>query len=152
MDPHSHWEGVYTAKRPDLLSWYCPHLTISLDLIKRLASSLSSSIIDVGGGSSTLVDDLLLLGYEDVTVLDISETALKIARRRLDMKAGCVHWVVADILDTKLEPSAYEIWHDRAVFHFLTQPEDRATYDRGDLVLLVVFGAGLTWGAAVIEW
>jgi SAM-dependent methyltransferase len=130
MDAHSHWESVYATKRPDMLSWYCPQLTISLSLIKRLASSLSAPIIDVGGGGSTLVDDLLLLGYENVTVLDISETALKIARQRLDMKAGCVHWVVADILDAKLEPSAYEIWHDRAAFHFLTQPEERTTYVR----------------------
>ena len=130
MDTHSHWEEVYATKRPELLSWHCQHLTISLDLIKHLASSLSASIIDVGGGASTLVDDLLLLGYENLTVVDISETALKISRRRLDMKAGCVHWLVADILDTKLEPNAYEIWHDRAVFHLLTQPEDRAKYLR----------------------
>lgn len=130
MDARQHWERVYTAKQPDMLSWYCPHLETSLALIKRLASSLSASIIDIGGGGSTLVDDLLLSGYENVTVLDISETALEIARRRLDMKARLVRWVVADILDTRLEPSAYNIWHDRAVFHFLTKAEERATYVR----------------------
>lgn len=76
MDARSHWERVYATKRPDMLSWYCPHLEISLTLIERLASSLSASIIDVGGGGSTLVDDLLLQGYENVTVIDISKTVL----------------------------------------------------------------------------
>jgi SAM-dependent methyltransferase len=113
-----------------MLSWYRPHLETSLALIERLASSLSAPIIDVGGGASTLVDDLLLRGYENVTVLDISKTALDIARRRLAADAGRVRWIVADILDTRLQPNAYEIWHDRAVFHFLTQPEQRAAYVR----------------------
>ena len=130
MDAHSHWEIVYATKRPETVSWYRPHLETSLALIDRVASSLSAPIIDVGGGASTLVDDLLLRGYDNVTVLDISRAALDIARRRLDLNAGRVHWIVADILDTKLAPGAYEIWHDRAVFHFLTQPEDRTAYVR----------------------
>jgi SAM-dependent methyltransferase len=130
MDAHSHWEKVYATKRPETVSWYRPHLETSLALIDRVASSLSAPIIDVGGGASTLVDDLLLRGYDNVTVLDISRAALDIARRRLDLNAGRVHWIVADILDTKLAPGAYEIWHDRAVFHFLTQPEDRTAYVR----------------------
>ncbi len=130
MDAQSHWDKVYATKRPEMLSWYQPHLGTSLALIERLASSPAAPIIDVGGGASTLVDDLLLRGYENVTVLDISQEALAIARRRLDADAGRVHWIAADILDAKLEPNAYEIWHDRAVFHFLTQPEDRAAYVR----------------------
>jgi len=130
MDAQSHWDKVWAIRRPETLSWYSPHLELSLSLIARVASSLAAPIIDVGGGASTLVDDLLLHGYENVTVLDISKEALDIARRRLDTNAGRAHWIVADILDAKLEPNAYEIWHDRAVFHFLTQPEDRANYMR----------------------
>jgi SAM-dependent methyltransferase len=128
MDMQSHWEKVYATKRPETLSWYSPHLGTSLALIGRLASSLAAPIIDVGGGASTLVDDLLLRGYENVTVLDISKSALDAARRRLGPDAGRVHWLVADILRARLEPYAYEIWHDRAVFHFLVQPEERAAY------------------------
>jgi 2-polyprenyl-3-methyl-5-hydroxy-6-metoxy-1,4-benzoquinol methylase len=130
MDAHSHWEKVYAVKRPETVSWYRPHLETSLAMIDRVASSLSAPVIDVGGGASTLVDDLLLRGYDNVTVLDISRTALEIARRRLDLNAGRVRWIVADVLDTRLEPSAYEIWHDRAVFHFLTEPQQRAAYVR----------------------
>jgi SAM-dependent methyltransferase len=128
MDMQSHWEKVYATKRPETLSWYCPHLETSLALIERVASSVAAPIIDVGGGASTLVDDLLARGYENVTVLDISKGALDAARRRVGFDAGRVHWLVADILKARLEPSAYEIWHDRAVFHFLVQPEGRAAY------------------------
>jgi SAM-dependent methyltransferase len=148
MDAHSHWEKVYATKRPEMVSWYRPHLETSLALIERSASTLAAPIIDVGGGASTLVDDLLLRGYEDVTVLDISKAALDIARRRLGPDAGRVRWLVADILDTQLPPNAYEIWHDRAVFHFLTRPEQRATYLRqlahalkpGGHVIISTFG------------
>ena len=128
MDAHSHWDKVYAIKRPEMLSWYRPHLETSLALIERVASSLSAPIIDVGGGASTLADDLLLRGYEDVTVLDISKTAIDAARRRLGPDAGRVRWIVADILETRLERHAYEIWHDRAVFHFLTRPDQRVAY------------------------
>jgi SAM-dependent methyltransferase len=130
MDAQSHWEKVYATKRPEMVSWYRPHLETSLALIERTASGPSAPILDVGGGASTLVDDLLLRGFEDLTVLDISQAALQAARRRLGPDAGHVRWLVADILQAQLEPSAYEIWHDRAVFHFLTRPEDRAAYVR----------------------
>jgi len=148
MDAQSHWDKVHAIRRPEEVSWYCPHLEISLALIERSASSLAAPIIDVGGGASTLVDDLLLRGYENVTVLDISKEALQVARRRLDMNAGRVHWLVADVLTAKLEPAAYEIWHDRAVFHFLTRSEERAAYLRqmaqalksGGHVIMSTFG------------
>jgi SAM-dependent methyltransferase len=130
MDAQSHWDKVYATKRPEILSWYCPHLEISLALIERSAGERSAHIIDVGGGASTLVDDLLLRGYQNVTVLDISETALDIARRRLGEDAGRVNWIVGDILKTSLKRDTYDVWHDRAVFHFLTKPEDRAAYVR----------------------
>jgi 2-polyprenyl-3-methyl-5-hydroxy-6-metoxy-1,4-benzoquinol methylase len=130
MNMKTHWETVYANKAPDAFSWYRPHLETSLALIKRAADARSASIIDVGGGESTLVDDLLLRGYKNITVLDISQTAIDLTKRRLGSAAAQVHWLVADITGTELEPRAYDLWHDRAVFHFLTAPEQRIAYVR----------------------
>lgn len=130
MDTHNHWERIYTEKTPDAVSWYRPHLETSLALIKEASADRSASIIDVGGGESTLVDDLLAFGYENVTVLDISRTAVDVNKRRLGKASERVHWLVADITNVELEPSAYDLWHDRAVFHFLTSSSDRAAYVR----------------------
>ena len=103
---------------------------MSLDLIERLAPSRRASIIDVGGGESTLVDDLLARGYENVTVLDISDTAIDANKKRLGKPSELVHWLVADVTKIELEPTAYDVWHDRAVFHFLTEAADRLAYVR----------------------
>ncbi len=130
MDPHTHWEKIYTEKAPDAVSWYRPHLETSLELIARVAADHSSSIIDVGGGESTLVDDLLARGYGDITVLDISRTAIDACRKRLGEASERVHWLVADITQSELPSSRYDVWHDRAVFHFLTAPSDRVAYVR----------------------
>ncbi len=130
MDTQAHWEKIYTEKAPDAVSWYRSHLETSLALIERAASERSASIIDVGGGESTLVDDLLAHGYENITVLDISQTAIDTNRRRLGAASDRVHWQVADICKVELESSAYDVWHDRAVFHFLTAAADRAAYVR----------------------
>lgn len=130
MDAKTHWEKVYTAKAPDAVSWYCRHLETSLALIERAAGARSASIIDVGGGESTLVDDLLLRGYKDITVFDVSETAIDLTEKRLGAAAERVQWLVADITETELEPRAYDVWHDRAVFHFLTAQEQRIAYVR----------------------
>ena len=97
-----------------------PHLEISLKLIERAAPDLSASIIDVGGGESTLVDDLLAHGYRNVTVLDVSQTAIDVSKKRLGEASERVKWLVADITKAELAPRAYDVWHDRAVFHFLT--------------------------------
>jgi len=129
MDTQTHWEKIYTERAPDAVSWYRPHLETSLALIDQ-AAGCSASVIDVGGGESTLVDDLLGRGYETITVLDISQTAIDANRKRLGTAAERVHWVVADITKVDLEPSAYDVWHDRAVFHFLTSPSDRVAYVR----------------------
>ena len=129
-DAKQHWEGVYRSKAPDAVSWYRPHLETSLALIERAAPEKSVSIIDVGGGESTLVDDLLTRGYVDITVLDISPTAIEVARRRLGAEAEHVHWLLADITEVQLEPNAYDVWHDRAVFHFLTAMRQRTAYIR----------------------
>jgi len=128
MDVKTHWEKVYKTKAPDAVSWYLPHLETSLALIERTGASLSSSIIDVGGGESTLADDLVSRGYQNVTVLDISETAVNVSKQRMGEAGDHVQWLVADVLATELKPLAYDVWHDRAVFHFLTTMEQRIAY------------------------
>jgi ubiquinone/menaquinone biosynthesis C-methylase UbiE len=130
MNTQTHWEKIYAEKAPDAVSWYCPHLETSLALIEKAAAGISASVIDVGGGESTLVDDLLTRGYENITVLDISQTAIDANKKRLGKVSDRVHWVAADITKVDLEPSAYDVWHDRAVFHFLTSPSDRFAYVR----------------------
>jgi SAM-dependent methyltransferase len=128
MDAQTHWEKIYGSKAPDAVSWYRPHLERSLELIEQAARGRSASIIDVGGGESTLVDDLVARGYQNITVLDISQTAIDVTKKRLASGAENVHWLVGDITSAKLEPSAYDVWHDRAVFHFLTRAADRRVY------------------------
>lgn len=130
MDVRTHWEGIYTTKAPDQVSWYRPHLEISLALIMRAVSCCNASVIDVGGGESTLVDDLLEQGFQNITVLDVSQAAIDVNKVRLGDRAKRVRWLVADITQVELEPKAYDVWHDRAVFHFLTAPEERRAYVR----------------------
>ena len=130
MNQQQHWEHIYQTKAPDQVSWYSPHLIASLDLIERASDSRAVAIIDIGGGESTLVDDLLARGYKDITILDISQTAIDANRERLGRDAERVHWVAADITKVALKPSSFDVWHDRAVFHFLTESNDRAAYVR----------------------
>lgn len=130
MDSQGHWEKIYSEKAPDTVSWYRPHLETSLELIERLAPAKAAAIIDVGGGESTLVDDLLARGYQSLTVLDISQTAVVANRKRLGNDCDRVMWIVGDITKLELGPEAYDVWHDRAVFHFLTAPHDRSAYVR----------------------
>ncbi len=148
MDVKTHWEKVYKTKAPDALSWYQPHLETSLAFIERTGAGPSSAIIDVGGGESTLADDLLSRGYRKITVLDISATAMRVCKKRLGVLTGKIEWLVADVTLTELKPNAYDIWHDRAVFHFLTGIEQRAAYirnvarsvKRGGHVIVGTFG------------
>ena len=131
METSSHWNEVYSTRRVDAVSWYQPHATLSLALIGRIARSLGivPAVIDVGAGASTLVDDLLERHLAEVTVLDISGSALRIAQQRLgSTRAGQVQWVEGDITTVALARHSVDIWHDRAVFHFLTDPQDRAAY------------------------
>lgn len=123
-----HWDQLYGSKAPDQVSWYRPHLETSLALIERAAPAHSASIIDVGGGESTLVDDLLARGYENVTVLDISQTAIDVTRKRLNESSNRVQWIAGDVAEVTLEQKGYDVWHDRAVFHFLTSVMQRAAY------------------------
>ena len=130
MDTKRHWEKVYTANAPDSVSWYRAHLETSLALIERAAVARSASIIDIGGGESTLVDDLLYRGYKNLTVLDVSRTAIEVTKKRLGAASEQVRWLLGDIVEIELEPLGYDLWHDRAVFHFLTAPERRLAYVR----------------------
>ena len=127
MDPKSHWEAIYGKKRPEEVSWYQPEATLSLELIRAVAS-LESAIVDVGGGASTLVDGLLRAGYRQLTILDLSVSALNAAQRRLGASARMVSWREGDVLTTDLGVTPIDIWHDRAVFHFLTDVTDRERY------------------------
>lgn len=131
MGTQEHWERIYGTKPPEQVSWYRPHLETSLGLIERVAADRASVIIDVGGGASTLVDDLIARGYRNVAVLDISPAALEIARKRLGEVPGSAHWLQADVTaPVAFSAQAYDVWHDRAVFHFLTTPGERLAYVR----------------------
>ena len=128
MKSKEHWETVYSSKSSDAVSWFQEHAEQSLRLIKGTGVSLSAAIIDVGGGASTLVDDLLGNGYSNLTVLDLSAAALSAARLRLGSPSACVRWLEADVTNAELAVQAYDVWHDRAVFHFLTSAQDRSAY------------------------
>jgi 2-polyprenyl-3-methyl-5-hydroxy-6-metoxy-1,4-benzoquinol methylase len=129
MDTRTHWEEVYGSKSAEETSWYEPHLEVSLAWISD-AGSTSASIIDVGGGESTLVDDLLAKGYRALTVLDLSSTAIHKAQMRLGPESLPINWLVGDVTTYGLPSRVYNVWHDRAVFHFLTSPEQRGAYVR----------------------
>lgn len=137
-----HWDKVYTTKAETTVSWYQAHPVRSLDLISSAAPAPAAAIIDIGGGASRLVDDLIARGYTDLTVLDVAEVALAKAKVRLGSDAGKVAWTVADI--TEWRPTrTYDVWHDRAVFHFLTKPAQQAAY-------LSTLRAGTSTGTTVI--
>lgn len=127
-NPKEHWEKVYQTKQADSVSWFQQHATRSLQIIRSLGATSDARIIDVGGGASTLVDDLLTDGFEHLTVLDLSASALEVARNRVATLGKRVTWTAGDIRDLLLPDHTYDIWHDRAVFHFLTDPADRAAY------------------------
>src|SRR5215475_3395949 len=120
MDSKAHWDNIYATKASDQVSWYQTEPRESLDLIRSTGIAKTAQIIDVGAGASVLVDFLLQDGYLNITVLDISRTALDRAKARLESQADAVTWLEADITRADLPASRYDLWHDRAVFHFLT--------------------------------
>lgn len=148
MEPKNHWEKVYSTKGATEVSWYQEHAELSLKLIREAGISPSASIIDVGGGASIFVDDLLANGYDNITVLDLSAAALETAKARVGTRAAKVHWLQADVLEAALPAQTYDVWHDRAVFHFLINPEQRHAYVQkvldavkpGGLVIVATFG------------
>jgi len=147
MESKKHWEKVYTSKDETEVSWFQEHAHLSLKLIRDANISISASIIDVGGGASTFVDDLLANDYQHVTVLDLSGAAMVTAKARIGAHASDVQWLEADILTVGLPTHAYDVWHDRAVFHFLTTEDERNAYVQkvlqsvkpGGLVIVATF-------------
>lgn len=126
-DRTTHWDNVYTTKDEAEVSWFQDSPTISLDMIRAAKPGLGAAVIDIGGGASRLVDALLQDGYRDIAVLDLSANALEAAKKRIGAAASTIDWIVADA--TTWRPvKTYDVWHDRAAFHFLTDPRDRAAY------------------------
>jgi ubiquinone/menaquinone biosynthesis C-methylase UbiE len=148
MDRKQHWEQVYTTKPSDSVSWFQEHADQSLRLINKTGLGKDAAIIDVGGGASILVDELVAEGYSDLTVFDLSKAALSVAKQRLGKQSDAVHWIEGDITCAEFPSHRFDIWHDRAVFHFLTTPSDRLAYvDRvmravrpGGHVIIATFG------------
>lgn len=128
MDRTQHWQHVYATKPLTDVSWYQPHPARSLELIGGSGAGLEAPIIDVGGGDALLVDALLDRGHTQLSVLDVSRAALDRARHRLGTGAAAVTWIEADVTQVVLPAAAFAVWHDRAVFHFLTTADDRARY------------------------
>jgi ubiquinone/menaquinone biosynthesis C-methylase UbiE len=128
MGDKAHWENIYDTKQLDQVSWYREHLDNSVKMILQTGVPKYASIIDVGGGTATLVDDLRDHGFSDITVLDISGAALVASKERLGYRGSQVHWVEADITKVNLPEDHFDVWHDRAVFHFLIDAEDRRKY------------------------
>lgn len=147
MDKKAHWQGIYQTKGPEQMSWYQAEATLSCDLITRYAPDRSARVLDVGAGASTLVDGLLQAGYHHLTLLDLSSAALDQSRGRLGAGAAHVEWREADVLTASFTASSIDVWHDRAVFHFLTAPGDRERYvaqvrqavRRGGVILIATF-------------
>lgn len=147
-DLRSHWETVYRTKDPTRVSWYRAHLDLSLALITAAVPDRAARIIDVGGGGSTLVDDLLTEGYRNIDVLDLSQAALDGSRQRLGDRAAGVGWLRGDVTTYPFGRDRYDLWHDRAVFHFLTDEGPRRAYVHqvasavkpGGHVLVAAFG------------
>lgn len=128
MTTKDHWERVYATRSAEEVSWYQEHPGRSLHFIRTTGVALSAPIIDIGGGASRLVDDLLRAGYTALTVLDVSAAALAAARQRLGTRANEVQWLQADVTRSPLSLNTCDVWHDRAVFHFLTSAADRRAY------------------------
>ena len=149
VDRRQHWESVYRNKAADQVGWFQPRAASSLRLIGDCADT-DAHVIDVGGGASVLVDDLLDAGYRHLTVLDLAESALAASRARLGARAQLVQWIAGDITQVELPAARYDVWHDRAVFHFLTDPADRERYVErvlhsvkpGGHVIVAAFGPG----------
>jgi SAM-dependent methyltransferase len=128
MDRQAHWDRIYTGKSPEGLAWYQPHLDVSLRIVRSLDLPRTARILDVGGGASTFVRDLVDRGFEDVALLDVSPVALDMARAVLGQRSRAVRLIVGDVTTLDLPEDSVDLWHDRAVFHFLTEPAERSAY------------------------
>jgi len=128
MQRKVHWERVYSTRMAEKLGWYKPQLDTSIAWLESLGLAKSARIIDVGGGASTLVDDLIDAGYESLTVLDIADSALAVSKKRLGRQSELVMWLSGDITSYRLPAAHFDLWHDRAVFHFLTNSAEQQAY------------------------
>ncbi len=148
MNQKAHWDKVYSTKPAEAVSWFAPHLETSLKLIHEASTNKDAAIIDIGGGESTLVDDLFIEGYRNLSVLDISQKAIDVAKGRMGQNANRIQWYCADITQANLPEANFDIWHDRAAFHFLTKQSDRDRYvervkrsvKHGGYVIMATFG------------
>jgi ubiquinone/menaquinone biosynthesis C-methylase UbiE len=123
-----HWENVYRTKEANAVSWYRSHLDRSLAMVDACGLGPNAHVVDIGGGASTLVDDLLARGFSRIAVLDLAGSALEVAQRRLGDRAASVRWIVGDAAARHFDEASVDLWHDRAVFHFLTDEGSRAAY------------------------
>jgi trans-aconitate methyltransferase len=139
-DRRVHWQKVWTSKQPEAVSWFQPEPTTSLALIAKTDLRQDAGIVDIGGGASLLVDRLLEMNYAHVAVLDVSGAALEVAAERLGPLGDDVTWIESDILEWRPVPGLFELWHDRAVFHFLTSPEEQKVYRKVMMTALVPGG------------
>lgn len=128
MASKNHWEQLYATKADDAVSWFQEHAKRSVELIAGTKVPRSAAIIDVGSGASHLIDDLIDQGFTNITALDLSSAALASTKHRLGVRASGVHFMVADITAVEMPRHAFDVWHDRAVFHFLTTPAQRRAY------------------------
>lgn len=129
FDRAAHWQHVYSTKAENAVSWFQKTAFPSLEILKLIGANKRSAIIDIGGGASRLIDDLLALQYENLTVLDLSPAALATARDRIGGKADSIVWIAADIT-TWATDLQFDVWHERAAFHFLIDPAVQAAYVR----------------------
>ncbi len=140
MKESEHWEKVYSTKSVKQVGWYKPHLDISIQWIADLDLAAEDPVIDVGGGASTLVDDLLDAGHKNITVLDISRSAMSLTKERLGKLSSSVSWLQEDVTEYEFPSQYFGLWHDRAVFHFLIEPEKQQKYRDAVLKALKIGG------------
>ena len=140
MNESEHWDKIYSTKSAQQVGWYTPHLKTSIKWITELNLTAEDPVIDVGGGASTLVDDLLSAGYKELTVLDLSEGAISLTRKRLGTLSSSVTWMNGDVTKIELPSQYFKLWHDRAVFHFLIDTERQQRYKNALLEALKVDG------------
>lgn len=150
MDRREHWEQVYATRMAEKLGWYTPRLDRPLEWVGELGLMPDEPVIDVGGGASTFVDDLVDQGFESITVLDISESALEVSRKRLGHQANLVMWIAADVTTYRLPEQRFALWHDRAMFHFLTKTGEQVAY-RDNLLRALRPGGYITLGTFAPE-
>ncbi|MCP4764782.1 MAG: class I SAM-dependent methyltransferase [Gammaproteobacteria bacterium] len=140
MSEAEHWEQIYASRSSRQVGWYAPHLETSIKWIAELDLAPGDTIIDVGAGASTLVDDLLVAGHKKLTVLELTESAIAVSRERLGRASVSVSWLQGDVTQSELPSRHFKLWHDRAVFHFLVDPQQQQKYKDALLGALTVDG------------